>query len=148
MEWNDWDKECLVQPGEEVLKTNIGTCWDQVELERLWFSKHNYEFKTIFIWFEVDYNNNYPTHSFLLYKENNKCYWFENAFFDYQGIHEFNTYEEAIDFIKERHLDNAINNKVAKKEDYDLIKCYEFQGFNKALSVEEYIDHVTNGKLI
>ena len=34
-DWNDWYDECLVQTGENVLITNIGTCYDQVEIERL-----------------------------------------------------------------------------------------------------------------
>ena len=38
-EWNDWYEQCFVQSGEEVLNSKIGTCWDQVELERLWFEK-------------------------------------------------------------------------------------------------------------
>lgn len=38
-DWNDWYDECFVQSGEEVLKSKIGTYWDQVELERLWFEK-------------------------------------------------------------------------------------------------------------
>ena len=71
-EWNDWYDECFVQSGEEVLKSKIGTCWDQVELERLWFEKNNYNFKTIFIWFEVNRENNFPTHAFLIYEDNNK----------------------------------------------------------------------------
>ena len=68
-DWNDWYDVCIVQNGNQVLESNVGICWDQVELERLWFSKHNYNFVTIFIWFSVDYKNNYPTHSFLLFEE-------------------------------------------------------------------------------
>ena len=91
----------------------------------------------------LNYNNPYPTHTFLVYKENDKWYWFENAFFDYQGIHEFDTYDDAIEFIKDRHLEYAILNKIAKEEDYRLIKCYEYEKLDKSMDVEEYINHVT-----
>ena len=52
-EWNDWYSECFVQNGEEVLESKIGTCWDQVEFERLWFEKKGYTIHTFFMWFEV-----------------------------------------------------------------------------------------------
>ena len=68
-EWNDWYQECFVQSGKEVLKSKVGTCWDQVELERLWFEKNGYSFKTFFVWFEVNRPNNLPTHTFLIYEK-------------------------------------------------------------------------------
>lgn len=142
-DWNDWYEQCLVQTGEQVLNTKVGTCWDQVELERLWFENNNYEIKTIFIWFEVDYENNYPTHSFLLYKNNNKWYWFENSFESCRGIHEFNTIEEAVECVKTRQLEYAISIGVAKHEDKDFIKDYEYSKLVSPFNVDEYINHVT-----
>ena len=98
-EWNDWYQECVVQTGEEVLETKVGTCWDQVELERLWFTNNNYKFNTYFIWFEVNHKNDYSTHTFLIYENDNKYYWFENAFEEYRGIHEFDSEDNAIDYV-------------------------------------------------
>ena len=67
-EWQEnWYPTCIVQEGDGILNTGYGTCWDQVELERKWFLEHNYKFKTIFTWFEVNKPNNLPTHSFLIY---------------------------------------------------------------------------------
>ena len=54
---------------DRSLKYGYGTCWDQVELERDWFSKNNYQFKTLFIWFLFEEDNNYITHSYLVYKD-------------------------------------------------------------------------------
>ena len=42
-----------------ILKYGLGHCWDQVELERDWFTKHHYECKTIYIWITLDYENSY-----------------------------------------------------------------------------------------
>ena len=142
-DWNDWYEQCLVQTGEQVLNTKVGTCWDQVELERLWFEKNKYEIKTIFIWFEVNYENAYPTHTFLLYKKDNKWYWFENSFETCRGIYEFNTVEEAIEFVKRKQLEYAISIGVARQEDKKFIKDYEFSKLVSSLSVDEYINHVT-----
>lgn len=140
--WDDWYINCLVQTGEEVLKTKVGTCWDQVELERLWFENNNYEFKTFFIRFEVNKENDYPTHTFLLYKKDNKWYWFENSFEASRGIHEFCSIHDAINYVKEKQLEYAINIGVAKKSDYKYIKSYEYTKLEKPLSVDEYLNHV------
>ena len=141
-EWNDWYEECLVQTGEQVLKTKIGTCWDQVELERLWFEKRNYEIKTIFIWFDLNYENNYPTHTILLYKKDKKWYWFENAFDTCKGTHEFNTVKEAIECVKEKQLEYAISIGVVKETDKQYLKDWEYSKLEKSLSVSEYLKHI------
>ena len=147
-EWNDWYEQCLVQTGDQVLISKIGTCWDQVELERLWFEKHKYTIKTIFIWFEISEPNNYPTHSFLLYEDKNNWYWFENSFLDYSGIHKFNTYKEAIDYVINKHLEHSIEDNIATIDDKKLIVAYEYSKLTKQLNVDEYIFHVTNNKKI
>ena len=139
----DWYSECIVQSGEEVLKTRIGTCWDQVELERLWFKTNDYEFKTIFIWFEMNEENDLPTHTFLVYKSDNKYCWFEHSFEDNKGIHEFDTFEKVIECVKQKQLEAAINSGKAKIEQYNLIKAYEFEEPLSNISVSEYLKHVT-----
>lgn len=145
-EWYDWYQECSVQTGEEILKTNVGTCWDQVELERLWFKNHKYDFKTIFIYFEVDHENTYPTHSFLLFYEDSKWCWFEHAFGDFEGIYKFDTFNDALNDVKRAFLNRAIETGAATINDKRLIKCYEYDELTKSLSVDEYMSHVTNGK--
>ena len=71
-----------------MLKYKIGHCWDQVELERAWFKKHNYEYKTLFIYFESDLAP-YICHTYLVYndKKNNTWNWFEHADENNKGIH-------------------------------------------------------------
>ena len=140
---DDLFDQYIVQTGDQVLKTKVGTCWDQVELERLWFEKRNYKINTIFIWFEANYKNNYPTHTFLLYQKDNKWYWFENSFEAYRGIHEFNTIEEAIMCAKEKLLEYAIDIGVVMKKDKEIIKDYEYSKLIRPLTVDEYINHVT-----
>ncbi|MBR1817586.1 MAG: hypothetical protein IJ772_01930 [Bacilli bacterium] len=139
----EWLKEGIVQNGEEVLKSKIGTCYDQVELERLWFENHHFEAKTIFIWFEVDYENNYPTHTFLVYKNNHKWYWFEHAFEDCRGIHEFESLEETINTVISKQLEYAISIGIAKESDKHLIKSYEYTKITKPMDIEEFLNHAT-----
>ncbi len=148
-EWqNDWYLNCIVQNGDSLLKTKYGTCWDQVELERKWFEENSYNFKTIYIWFEVNRPSNLPTHTFLVFEENSKFYWFEHAFYDNQGIHEFETINDAIEYVKKEQLKYAIRTKRATTSDYGYITSYEYSKPELNLNVDDYIKHVTSSNKI
>lgn len=148
-DWENWFNECYVQSGEEVLNSKVGTCWDQVELERLWFSKNNYNFKTIFSWFEHGRDDDMPTHTFLAFKSNDKWFWFENAFEAYRGIHEYNSLEELINDVKSKQFEFAFNNnKNAKESDRDCLVCYEYSKPNYHLGVNDYLSFVTSNQTI
>lgn len=142
-DWNkDWYTKCIIQGAEEILKTGVGTCWDQVELERKWFQEHDYQFMTIFSWFEINKPNNYPTHTFLAYKENNKWYWFEHSFSSQKGIHEFGSLEKLIESVESKQLEYAVKSGVAKEKDGKLIKSYIYKKPKTNLGVNDYIKHV------
>jgi len=79
--YGPWDNQefqegCLTKwhlsSPERLIKVGYGHCWDQVELERDWFKKNNYNFKTLYIWFEFPYNNSYSTHTYLLFEKGKK----------------------------------------------------------------------------
>jgi hypothetical protein len=148
-EWKkNWYKTCVIQDASSLIKSHYGTCWDQVELERDWFEKSNYNLKTIFMLFDVKTPNNYPTHTFLLFEENNKVYWFEHAFGHMKGIHEFENLEEAIKVVKEKHFEYALNVGIAKNGDIEKIKCFEYSKPKSQIGVKEYLEHVLSGKQI
>ena len=134
----------IVQCGESILSSKVGTCWDQVELERLWFEKNNYEFKTIFIYFESNKENDFPTHTFLIFKENDKWYWFEHAFEKYKGIHEFSSYLDAINYVMIKHLEYAVSINKASLTDKNILKAYEYFKPQKDYSLNEYLDFIFN----
>lgn len=77
---HDFNTEYFLQTPEQLLSSKHGVCWDQIELERFWFSKKLIDFKTYFLVFAKQAANNLPTHTFLVYKNNDKFYWFENSF--------------------------------------------------------------------
>lgn len=146
-EWNnDWLNEYIVQDGESLIQSHYGNCWDQVELERKWFDENNYQFKTIFMWFEENKPNNFPTHTFLVFKKDNKSYWFENSFGQYKGIHKFDTEESLIEYVKECHLEYAMQTCILTKQDRQCISYYEYKKPEPNLGVREYIDFVTHSK--
>lgn len=142
----DWYKSCIVQSADKLLETKCGTCWDQVELERKWFFDNNYKFNTYFFWFDIGSENNHPTHTILAFEENNKFYWFENSFYGYRGIHEYNTINELINDIKQKHIDYAIKSGVAKPSDMDVLRCFRFDKPKPNIGVEEYFEHVFNNR--
>ena len=69
----DWYLEYVLENTSDILTTMTGNCFDQTELERDWFTKNNYYVETYFEMVNLNYKNAYPTHSFLIYK-NNKGY--------------------------------------------------------------------------
>ena len=146
-DFSNWDN-CVVQDGEEVLKSKVGTCWDQVELERLWFTINNYSFKTIFCWFECGRICNLPTHTFLIYENNGKYYWFEHAFEACKGIHEYDSLEDAINDVRDKQIEFVSHSEDYRPGDENTLVCYEYSEPDKNLSVQEYLDFVTNVKLI
>ena len=134
---------------DKVLKYRLGQCFDQTELERTWFKEHNYEFKTIFIWFLFDHENTYPTHSYLIYKDNNKYYYFEHSDYVNRGIYEFNSYEEAIRFQMNKHIEYTKNmGNVVDDEIMKHIHIYEYNEPSSNITFYEYIDHILDSKEI
>ena len=133
---------------DRVLKYGLGQCFDQTELERFWFREHNYEFKTIFIWFLFDYENTYPTHSYLIYKENNKYCYFEHADEINRGIYKFDTYEEAIKFQMNKHIEYTKLNNIVDDEIIKHLHIYEYNISKYNISFDEFIDNILNSKEI
>ena len=102
----------------EVVKSKIGNCLEQVELERSCLKNNDWNIKT----YLVKYGKSY--HSFLIYEKNNKYYWFEHALLKYRGIHEYSSLDELL-------LD--VKRKLAIKDEC----IYEYKKFS---SVKELLD--------
>jgi len=137
-EWkNDWYVKGIVQDGNGVIESQIGTCYDQVELERKWFDEHFYSCKTYFIWYEHDTLESLPTHTFLVYKQDNKYYWFEHSFETNRGIHEFNSLDLLFNKVFEEQNKYMGNNKYN-----NCIRRIEYTKPAKNISIEEYLDHI------
>lgn len=141
--FEQWNEKCVVQTGKDVWQTNVGTCWDQVEFERFWFEQNNFDFKTYFFIFETE--KNLPTHTILVYKQNGKYFWFENAFEDQRGIHEFNTLEDLLTTVKQKLCE--FSSHLLTKEDCKTLTIYEYGTPTKKMTVEEYLTFVTQTPL-
>lgn len=127
---------------ERLIKVGYGHCWDQVELERNWFKTHNYNFKTFYIWFELPYDNSYSTHAYLVFEDDGKYYYFEHSDFNNRGIYEFETYQDAIDYQKEKHIEN---NKQRNPINEEILSCLHIYEYNKPIygcTMNEFIDTI------
>lgn len=131
-----------LQSPQETLENKIGVCWDQVELERYLFTKNNIEFKTYFI---VHYDNDKcPTHTFLIYKNNNKYYWFEHSWEKHKGITVYDSELDALKDIKNNFIKDELNNKY----NYMNLCIYEYSKPNYGINVLEFYKHCENGNHI
>ena len=145
---SDWFEQYMLESTDDLLKNLYGNCWDQVEFERDWFLKNEYEIKTIYEMVKLDYDNEYPTHSFLVYKDINDCwYWFENADFNNRGIHKFNSFDELLSYQYKCYVEFLKTFKITNKE-IDKIIITEFEKPKKHISAEEYLNHVIDSKII
>ncbi len=125
-----YESYSLMSP-EEVLKYKRGICMDQSEFERYWFEKFNLDFKVLKI--ELKRNDSAPGHIFVIYRKDNKWYWFENAWYDERGIHKYDTYEKLINDIKNKF---SLCEKITKDE-YSKITITEHPKYPFHLSYEE-----------
>lgn len=127
--------------GLDVVRLGYGHCWDQVEIERDWFSKHNYEFKTLFIYSDSDFP--YVCHTYLVYKDNDKWNWFEHADNGNKGIHKMNSLEETI--LLQRETSIKFNQSIGfpiNDETIKTIYIYEYTPPRIGCSNQEFLDNI------
>ena len=119
----DFESSYKLQSPGETLNNKVGVCWDQVELERYLFDKKNIKFNTYFI---VYYSDNIcPTHTFLIYKIDNDYYWFEHSWEKYRGIRKYSAENSALNDIKEKFINDELNNNYDELEIHKLeVKIY------------------------
>ena len=144
---SDWFSQYILQGKDKVLRTLSGNCWDQVELERNWFVKKGYEIKTIYEMVCLDYENEYPTHSYLIYKDDNKWCWFENSDYDNRGIKKFDSIDELFKYQYGKYL-SLLGKYNITKEEIEKIVITEFDEPEDGISAEEYINHALSAKKI
>lgn len=146
--WNDadfddeWFDDYILQSEEDILRTLSGNCWDQVELERYWFDKNNYEIKTIYQMVKLDYNNNYPTHSFLIFRDKEGLWnWFENSDSENRGIHQFLSFDELLKYQYNKYL-KLLRNLNISDDEINKIIFTEFTKPKSNITAADYLDFV------
>lgn len=140
--------EYLLENKDDILKTCYGNCFDQVELERNWFIKNNYEIETFFECVLLDYQNIYPMHTFLIFKDkDNSWNLFENANIDNRGIHKFSNFNELIT-SEHKYYINSLKSYNITEDELNKIIITKYQEPNRGLNVQDYLEHVIDSQII
>ncbi len=127
----DMYKTYSLMTPDEVIENKSGICTDQVELERDWFEQHNYQYEVLNI--QIWRKDTAPGHVLLIYSENNKWYWFENAWESYKGIHAYSTRAKLIEDVRNKFI---IQNSILENELINL-KIESFPKYPQHFSYED-----------
>jgi len=130
-----------IRLNKDFIKNKYGVCWDFCEFERLFFDTMKIEHECFFIESYLTETIGGPTHTFTIFKEKTKWYWFEYSWFYHRGIWEFNSKEEAIKNIIEK-FKNFYNNKLIN------INLYKTSKVTKRLNAYEFVNHCLSGQKI
>ena len=125
-------KKYVLSKPEEVIENKVGICYDQVELERVVFKNLGIKFNTYFM---VYYDaKKLFTHTFIVYEENEKFYWFEHAWEAYKGIHEFMSLFDLLKDIKDKFQKyNKLRNM-----DLDYLCIYKYKKPKQHISLKDF----------
>jgi hypothetical protein len=131
----------LLSP-QELLEKKCGVCWDQVELERILFEEYKIEYNTYFIY--IDDKKTLPSHTFLTFNYDDKVYWFEHAWYDYIGIHEYANLDDLLNDITNKFMNTREN---AIDDHYDLL-IYQYNKPKYHISCDEFFEYIKTQNLI
>lgn len=98
---------------KDTLRLGKGNCHDQVLLELDVLKRMGWDPKAKFL-IEVDSKTGQggQTHSYVYFKNGNKYIWFENAWEDQSGIHEYDSEKELHDDVMKKFRNNTTMNKI------------------------------------
>ena len=120
------------QSPKQLLESKIGTCFEQVELEREVASKLDVDYRTYYMTYP---DNEYDiSHTFLIYKDHKKYYWVENAWLAYQGLHSYNSKEALLNDVVSKFVATIPNGELKKVKLYVYDKPRYGTGYAKFLS--------------
>lgn len=135
-------EEYILQMPDQLLKSKLGVCWDQVELERKLFAEKKIKTNTYFI---VHYDGDKcPTHTFILFEHNKKTYWHEHSWSPMRGVHEYENEGDALKDVRAKFIDGELQGKFNPN---NLI-IYKYSAPNKNLSCPEFYAHCEKGVVI
>ena len=141
-DYGTFSNEYILQSPEDLIKSKLGVCWDQVELERYYFKDINCNVKTFFI---VHYDNkNCPTHTFLTFEKDDKFYWFEHSWEKFRGIHKYETLNNLLKDVKEKFIHFELNDNYNEES----LAIHEYNKPRYNISVQEFYAHCDSGKYI
>lgn len=133
-------KKYILQTADQVLENKVGIDFDIVEVERPIFKSLGKKFSTYcMLYYE---SKKIYAHTFLVYEENEKFYWFEYAWTKEKGLHEYFSLYEVLTDIREKFKEH---NKI-KFMDYDYLCVYKYKKPKGNLNLKDFYKHCENGE--
>ena len=115
--------------------------FDQVKYQRQILSKMKVEHRTYLMLYQDSSLG--PAHAFLLFKDSNKkYYWYENVWYKYRGIHEYNSKKEAFSDIRSKFSETI-------KDFHDnKLRIYQFEKPRSGVNYIKYLSNAMNGRIV
>lgn len=144
--------EYFLQTPAEVLQNRIGICWDQTELQRAWFTEHNYPVETYLVYYEAR-EDCWPSHSILIYQEGNDFCWFEPMFNQtaiyYCGIHRAKSREEIWDKLATKFMRNGqLMGMLPQEFVAEKLAIYRYEKPTYGIDDQEFYRHCLRGEKV
>ncbi|MBE6154549.1 MAG: hypothetical protein E7163_03140 [Firmicutes bacterium] len=138
----NFKKNYILSNPEEVINNKVGICYDLVELARACFKTLGKKCNSYFmVYYE---SKKIHTHTFIVYEENEKFYWFEYAWDIYKGIHEYVSLYDLLTDIRNKFKEfNKLNYM-----DFDYLCIYKYKKPKYHISLKEFYKHCENGENI
>ena len=128
----DWSKYKTI-PIDQMKKYHVGVCWDFVNYEYAWFKERHIKTESyLFVMQLSDDPDDIVTHTFLLFSEKGKKYWFESSWFGHQWIKKINGFKDVVEELVDRYGNHA----------YSVYK-YSPEGMDKNLSNSDFFRKAT-----
>lgn len=136
---NSNEKTWKLKSPKELYRTHVGQCYDQSYFEYYILNKMDLHPKMFYLMhFKANSNNGGNTHLFVIYRKNEKYYYFENAWGDFAGIHgPFNSEEE----IKNLVVKNTKNMNSKKNFNTLYLTPISISDIKDNMSFDEFIDN-------
>ena len=98
---DDYYEMTRIQSPEHTINTKKGNSVDQTNLI-YWLAKDNGLKPDIYYIEYTNENNISPSHMFVIFKNKDNFYWYENILKDEKGLHQFKDLHEGMNYIKSK----------------------------------------------
>ena len=139
IEYNAPPKDIPCFTPEEAIQKKKGHCYEQTWLEAEFFKKLGIQYETWFIDGRNDkgkHQYDFATHMLLAYNEDGKIYWLEHSWYNYAGIHKYDSVKDLVKDVSRKMLEDY------KSKNIHIVwfpATYD-SGKNTAEIVKSYID--------
>lgn len=128
-------KDYRMQDKNEVEKHKYSICWDLCELERDFFKKTKYPFVTIFA--VLKKHKRKPCHTFLVFKAEDKFFWFEASWKNMKGLRKYDTFKDVLEDVRNNFGEFTKSNNYNKEE----IEFFSYKQPSKRITCNRFYWH-------